>query len=143
MENPELLLGIPFVLIGLLGLLIAASLFAVPADETAGGGRSTAVASPRGHDAHPEPAEYVVIGLILAMLTAIEVALYYIDVAQGLLITTLLVLSAMKFVFVVLWFMHLKFDSPLLGRLFATGFFGAIFLFAVVMATLGANLVPE
>jgi caa(3)-type oxidase subunit IV len=61
--------------------------------------------------------------------------------SQGVLIPTLLVLSAAKFAFVVLWFMHLKFDSPLLSRLFATGFFGAIVLFTVVMATLGANLV--
>jgi len=141
MENPELLLGIPFVLLGLLGLLIAASLFAVPAEETAGGGAVGAHAMARPHDAHPTPSEYVVIGLILAMITAVEVALYYIDMEQGVLIPTLLILSAAKFAFVVLWFMHLKFDSPLLSRLFATGFFGAIVLFTVVMATLGANLV--
>jgi caa(3)-type oxidase subunit IV len=137
MENPELLLGIPFVLIGLLALLAAASLFAVPAEQPAGGAARAHAAG-----AHPEPSEYVVIGLVLAMVTAVEVALYYIDLAEGLLITTLLVLSAAKFALVVLWFMHLKFDSPLLTRLFATGFFGAIALFAVVMATLGANLVP-
>ncbi|MEX2226355.1 MAG: cytochrome C oxidase subunit IV family protein [Dehalococcoidia bacterium] len=140
MENPELLFGIPLVLLGLLGILIAASLFAVPAEETAGG--AAAVRAPaRAHDAHPGPSEYVVIGLILGMITAVEVALYYIDLSQGVLVTTLLVLSAAKFGLVVLWFMHLKFDSPLLSRLFGTGFFGAIVLFAVVMATLGANLV--
>ena len=140
MENPELLFGIPLVLVGLLGLLIAASLFAVPAEETAGGAVGARVA-PRPHDAHPQPAEYVVIGLILAMLTAIEVALYYIDLSHNFLVVVLIALSAAKFAFVVLWFMHLKFDSPLLSRLFATGFFGAIVLFTVVMATLGANLI--
>jgi len=139
MENPELLFGIPLVLIGLIGLLIAASLFAVPAEETAGpvGAR----VAPRPHSAHPLPSEYVVIGLILAMLTAIEVALYYIDLSHNLLVVVLIGLSAAKFAFVVLWFMHLKFDSPLLSRLFATGFFGAIVLFTVVVATLGANLI--
>jgi cytochrome c oxidase subunit 4 len=75
------------------------------------------------------------------MLTAIEVALYYIDLSHNFLVVVLIALSAAKFAFVVLWFMHLKFDSPLLSRLFATGFFGAIVLFTVVMATLGANLI--
>jgi cytochrome c oxidase subunit 4 len=140
MENPELLFGIPLVLLGLIGLLIAASLFAVPAEETAGAS-AVRTQTVRTHGAHPGPSEYVVIGLILAMLTAVEVALYYIDLSQGVLVPTLLILSAAKFAFVVLWFMHLKFDSPLLSRLFATGFFGAIVLFTVVMATLGASLV--
>jgi len=137
MENPEYLIGIPLVALALLGLLLAASLFAVPAEEGAG----AAVARRRHPGAHPEPSEYVVIGLILAMLTAVEVALYYIELNQKLLIATLLVLSAAKFGFVVLWFMHLKFDRPLLARLFATGFVGAIALFTVVIATLGASLI--
>jgi cytochrome c oxidase subunit 4 len=138
MENPELLLGIPFLLLGLLGLLVAASLFAVPADESKA--LATAVgAGPAG--AHPQPSEYVVIGLILAMITAVEVALYYIDLREGVLVVSLILLSASKFLFVVLWFMHLKFDSTLLSRLFFTGLIGAIVLFTVVMATLGANLV--
>jgi cytochrome c oxidase subunit 4 len=140
MENPELLFGIPLVLIGLCGLLIAASRFAVPAEETAAGPVGGRVA-PRSHSAHPLPSEYVVIGLILAMLTAIEVALYYIDLSHNFLVVVLIGLSAAKFAFVVLWFMHQKFESPLLTRLFATGFFGAIVLFTVVMATLGANLI--
>jgi len=138
MENPELLFGIPFVLIGVFGLVVAASLFAVPAEEAAGG---AAALRARPHGAHPQPSEYVVIGLLLAMLTAVEVALYYIDISHKVLIVILLVLSAAKFAFVVLWFMHLKFDSPLLSRLFVTGFVGAIALFTVVMATLGASLV--
>lgn len=140
MENPELLLGIPFVLLGLLGLLIAASLFAVPAEETTGG-RGAAARPARPHDAHPGPSEYVVIGLTLAMITAVEVGLYYIDLSQGVLIPLLIILSATKFALVVLWFMHLKFDSPLFSRLFTTGFIGAIVLFTVVIATLGANLI--
>jgi cytochrome c oxidase subunit 4 len=134
-ENPELVLGIPFVLLGLLGLLVAASLFAIPVEQPAG---APAVVR---HEGHPLPSEYVVIGLILAMITAVEVALYYVEMSQGVLIPTLNVLSAAKFGLVVLWFMHLRFDSPLLGRLFATGSFGAIVLFTVVMATLGASLV--
>jgi cytochrome c oxidase subunit 4 len=138
MENPELLFGIPFLILGLIGLLVAASLFAVPADESEA--LATAVgAGPAG--AHPLPSEYVVIGLILAMITAVEVALYYIDLREGVLVVSLILLSASKFLFVVLWFMHLKFDSTLLSRLFFTGLIGAIVLFAVVMATLGANLV--
>jgi hypothetical protein len=138
MENPELLLGIPLLFLGLLGLLVAVSLFAVPADESAA--LATAVgAGPSG--AHPQPSEYVVIGLILGMITAVEVALYYVDLREAVLVPSLLILSAFKFGFVVLWFMHLKFDSPLLSRVFFTGLVGAILLFTVVMSTLGAGLV--
>ena len=69
------------------------------------------------------------------------VAIYYVDIAQGLLLGLLLVLSAMKFVLVMLWFMHLRFDSPLFSTLFTGGLLLAVALFMVVLATLGSSLV--
>lgn len=90
---------------------------------------------------HPGPWEYTQIGIILFIITAVEVALYYIEYERTLLVTTLMVLSAAKFIFVVLWFMHLKFDNRLFTTLFTGGFLLAVSLFVVVMATLGAGLV--
>lgn len=90
---------------------------------------------------HPGPMEYVQIGAILAVITAIEVGLYYIDLSQTLLVVALLVFSAAKFTLVVLWFMHLKFDHPLFSTMFVMGFFLAITIFVVALATVDGKLV--
>ena len=90
---------------------------------------------------HPGAREYIQIGVILFIVTAVEVALYYIEYERNLLIATLMVLSAAKFVLVVAWFMHLKFDHRLFSTFFVGGFMLALSLFVVVMATLGAGLI--
>ena len=94
-------------------------------------------------DAHPHPGalEYVQIGVVLAVVTAIEVGLYYLDLAHNLLVVLLIVLSALKFSLVVLWFMHLKFDNRLFTQLFAGGFLLALMIFMVALVTLHGQLV--
>jgi cytochrome c oxidase subunit 4 len=90
---------------------------------------------------HPGALEYAQIGLILGVITAIEVALYYIDMSHTLLVICLLVLSAVKFSLVVLWFMHLKFDHGLFSSMFVVGLLLAISIFTVALATVGGSLV--
>lgn len=75
-----------------------------------------------GQDAHGSHASvrfYWMIGGILAVLTAVEVALYYVQppMEQPLL----LILSAVKFVLVVGFFMHLRFDSKVFTGVFMAG----------------------
>ena len=70
---------------------------------------------------HPNARRYVEIALILAVLTAIEVAVYYQPSLSKALIPILLTLSAIKFALVVLWYMHLKFDNRLFSMLFSLG----------------------
>ena len=89
---------------------------------------------------HVTPAEYVKIGAALAFVTAIEVALFYADVAQWVLVTVLISLSALKFTLVALWFMHLRFDNRLFSGLFVGGLVLAVALFVVVLTTLGGKL---
>jgi cytochrome c oxidase subunit 4 len=60
--------------------------------------------------AHPGSRTYITIALILTVITAIEVAVYYVPALLPLIFPILLVLSAIKFVLVVGWFMHLRFD---------------------------------
>src|SRR5688500_18819247 len=67
---------------------------------------------------HPTWRTYVVIGLVLCVITAIEVAIFYIEALATLLVPLLLVLSAAKFVIVILFYMHLKFDAKMFGRVF-------------------------
>ena len=83
---------------------------------------------------HPEPRQYVVVAIALAIVTAFEVAIFYIDVPRVLFVTLLLVMSTVKFSLVVLWFMHLRFDSRLFRRLFISGLILAVFVYAVVLA---------
>ena len=95
------------------------------------------------HDAphHPGALEYIQIGAILAIITAIEVGVYYIDMDHNLLVGILIVLSIVKFSFVVAWFMHLKFDSRLFTTAFVGGLATALTVFAVVLAALHGKLV--
>ena len=94
---------------------------------------------PAGHaaqshgPAHPSPKEYVRIGLILAVLTALEVAASYTGVSGSILIPTLFILAVVKFAMVVLWFMHLKFDDRRFARFFVMGLSGAAVLYLIVL----------
>ena len=85
---------------------------------------------------HPSPKEYIRIGVILAVLTALEVAASYAGVSGSILIPTLLILAVIKFALVVLWFMHLKFDDRRYARFFVMGLSGASVLYLVVLISL-------
>jgi cytochrome c oxidase subunit IV len=82
---------------------------------------------------HPSPKEYIRIGVILGVLTALEVAASYAGVSGTILIPTLLVLALVKFALVVLWFMHLKFDDRRYARFFVMGLSGAAILYLIVL----------
>ena len=98
-------------------------------------GTSPAVAR-GGHAArHPSPKEYVRIALILGVVTAFEVAVYYLDLSHVTLVLTLFACAVLKFTLVVLWFMHLKFDARTYARFFVMGLAGAITLFLIVLLT--------
>ena len=91
--------------------------------------------------AHPSPGEYIKIAIILAIVTAIEVAMYYVTgLPDTVLSAALLVMMVIKFALVGLWFMHLRFDSPLFRRLFVVGIVLAFAVYTVAMATMGAKL---
>lgn len=89
-----------------------------------------------GHAAehvHPSPAKYVGIALLLAVITGIEVGLYYIDLADNLMIGVLLFLSAIKFALVAAFFMHLRFDGRIVRLVFAGCIVLAIAVYSVVL----------
>lgn len=92
------------------------------------------------HAHHPTPSQYWKIAAFLALLTAIEVALFYIDreLELGLLnAAILIVLSAVKFLVVVGWFMHVRFEKPMISRFFTAGFVLALGLYLVVLTAMG------
>lgn len=88
------------------------------------------------HDEHhgPTDRQFIVVFFILAAITAVEVAVSYIDIGPAFL-PVLLGLMIVKFFTVVLYFMHIKFDNPIFGRLFYIGLGLAL---AVYVATLAS-----
>ena len=73
-----------------------------------------------GSEEHPHPGakEYLGIAVILTVITAVEVAVYYVPAMRPMLVPVLLVLSALKFSLVAMFYMHLKFDHRLFSWLF-------------------------
>jgi cytochrome c oxidase subunit 4 len=67
---------------------------------------------------HPHEQTYVKVAVILAIITVAEVAIYYISGLRSILVEALLIMSAIKFVTVVSYFMHLKFDDRRLAWIF-------------------------
>ena len=84
--------------------------------------------------AHPGPSQYVAVALALAVITAVEVAIYYFDLNKVTLVIALLILSATKFALVALFFMHLKFDNRLFSVFFASGLAVTVAAFIAVLA---------
>ncbi|MCH8900860.1 MAG: cytochrome C oxidase subunit IV family protein [Chloroflexi bacterium] len=150
LENPAYVLGVPLAALGVLGLLLVLAPVQItwpqpPGPEVdAARARMDAAWAPTdiaAHEGHPSPSQYIMVGLILGVVTAVEVAVYYVDALEGALLGILMVLSAMKFVLVALWFMHLRFDNRLFSVLFFSGVVLAVFLFVIVLSTLGSSLV--
>lgn len=81
---------------------------------------------------------YWFIAALLAVVTAIEVAIPSLGAPSAVSIPSLLILGAVKFGIVVAFFMHLKFDRPLFRSLFLVGVIGVIPIFVVVLLTFNA-----
>jgi len=86
---------------------------------------------------HPGAREYIQIAVVLTLITALEVFVYYIHALRPLLPPILLVLSATKFALVVMFYMHLKFDSRLFTAMFVFGLVTAGFTAIAFLALFG------
>ncbi len=84
--------------------------------------------------AHPTWSIYWKVAVILTLITALEVWVYYIPsfVASRLFVPVLLIMSAVKFAIVVLFYMHLRYDN----KLFKTLFTGPLILAGTILMAL-------
>jgi cytochrome c oxidase subunit 4 len=85
------------------------------------------------HEAHSD-VFYVKIAAALAVMTGLEVTLSYIDIGP-LFLPLLLTLMVIKFFMVVLFFMHLKFDSKWFSFFFYSGLFLAVGCYMAFLCT--------
>jgi cytochrome c oxidase subunit 4 len=86
--------------------------------------------------AHPGERTYVKVALWLGVITALEISISYMHIKDWEKVVSLLVLMLIKFVGVVAYFMHLKFDHPLLRKPFVTGMAFAGSIYTVVLLNL-------
>lgn len=89
---------------------------------------------------HPSDRTYLKIGSLLFILTAVEIALYFVedafesDWSLYVLIASLIILSSIKFVLVVMYYMHLKWDDRMFTWFFLAGMFVAAAIILAMMA---------
>ncbi|MBI4082958.1 MAG: cytochrome C oxidase subunit IV family protein [Candidatus Lambdaproteobacteria bacterium] len=83
---------------------------------------------------HPGPKTYAKIAIVLTVITAGEIWVFYIEQLKFLLVPVLSVLSAVKFALVAMFYMHLKFDHPVFTRLLLAGMVLALGTFLALLA---------
>jgi len=84
------------------------------------------------------------IAVLLGVLTAIEVGLYYMNREYDLGVlnsVSLIMLATLKFIIVVAFYMHLRYEKSTLSRFFTGGFVLAACLYTVVLAALGVLVI--
>jgi cytochrome c oxidase subunit 4 len=85
--------------------------------------------APHHHDAHGHADAhsegkfhiFVQIAMLLAVITGVEIVLIYLPLVKWLIVTALVTLSTVKFMFVIFYFMHLKWDKLFCTILFFIG----------------------
>ena len=87
---------------------------------------------------HPTAAVYLRVAAVLVILTVLEVGVFYVPQFHGVLVPVLLCLSAVKFTLVVMFYMHLKMDSPFFTFLFGGPLLLATAVILALMFLFGA-----
>jgi cytochrome c oxidase subunit 4 len=115
-----------------------------PADRSSAMADAHATTAPEPHGPtasqghateHATVQTYWIVAAVLAIITAIELACLYVPgVPNVVLVLGLLLMSAAKFVLVVGFFMHLRYDSPV----FRTMFVGPLLIaIGIILALMG------
>lgn len=87
------------------------------------------------HEPHDHVPIYVKLAIVLAIVTAAEVAILYLEfLSNAVMLTGLYLLAAIKFGFVVAVFMHLKYDNKILTGIFFSGFTVALATMVALVA---------
>ncbi|MGA2408912.1 MAG: cytochrome C oxidase subunit IV family protein [Candidatus Binataceae bacterium] len=80
-----------------------------------------------GHD-HPGAGVYIVVAVVLIVLTAMEIGVFYAPFLQSVLVPLLIILAIAKFILVAMFYMHLHYDDRTFTWLFAMPLLLAFFI---------------
>ena len=99
-----------------------------------GTGSEPSLVVPHVHEEHPTWSIYWKVALILTFITAVEVSAYYIPAweTSWVYVPSMLIMSAVKFAIVAMFYMHLKYDHKLFRSLFT----GPLMIAAVTLVAL-------
>ena len=74
-----------------------------------------------GHEEESKFQIYVNVAMLLAVITGVEIVGIYLPFAKWVIVTGLVILSVVKFLYVIFYFMHLRWDKPFCNILFFIG----------------------
>ena len=89
------------------------------------------------HTGHPTAMTYFKVAMVLSVITAIEVGIFYLTWLGHGIIPILAVLSIAKFALVGMFYMHLKYDHQLFSSMFVAGLITATGVVIALMALFG------
>jgi cytochrome c oxidase subunit IV len=102
---------------------------------------SHAAAAPAHDGGHATVQTYIRVAVVLAIITAIEIGAVYVPgLPSHALVTVIIISGILKFVLVVAFFMHLRYDSKLLTALFVGPLIIATAIILAIMALFGAYI---
>lgn len=91
--------------------------------------------------AHPSTGVYLAVAGVLTIITLVEVGVFYVPALQGVLAPILIVLSAIKFALVVMFYMHLKADHKLFTLVFTLPLLIAIGVIVALLFLFGVFII--
>jgi cytochrome c oxidase subunit 4 len=80
-----------------------------------------------GDHEHPQASVYILVAVVLIVLTAMEIGVFYAPFLQVVLVPLLVILAILKFILVAMFYMHLKYDNLT---------FSVLFVFPLLLAAL-------
>ncbi len=99
----------------------------------------SSVSADHGHTETSKFHIFVQLAMILAVITGVEIVLIYLPLVKWLIVSSLVILSVVKFMLVIFVFMHLKWDKLFCTILFFIGLILAGGTVAALMAIFAAT----
>ncbi|MCS6245689.1 MAG: cytochrome C oxidase subunit IV family protein [Opitutus sp.] len=99
----------------------------------------SSVSADHGHTESSKFHIFVQLAMILAVITGVEIVLIYLPLVKWLIVSSLVILSVVKFMLVIFVFMHLKWDKLFCTILFFIGLILAAGTVAALMAIFSAT----
>ena len=101
---------------------------------------ATATTHPQGHELEQSKFWiFVQIAMLLAVITGLELVTVYLPFMRWILFSVLVVLSTVKFMFVIFYFMHLRWDRAFCTILFFIGLILAAGTMIALLKLFGAD----